>query len=403
MKQLLIKRISLLAILLAVTMMVSASPSLRNLDIHVDLRDNGDAEIVETRQMSIDSEGTEVYIVIDNLNGRTITDFYVTDETGQKYTNVGDWKVKQSRDWKTGKCGIVRKSNGCELCWGLGKSGERMYVAHYVVTNMVLSYEESDGFNWMFVTRDMKPSPQRVNIEIEASYRETGLPEDSVGVWLFGNRDGKINKMDNTVVASVLNMKSDESVIVMMELQKGMLHPSKSDSRSFKEVRKTAFEGSDYKEESGLKKAWNFIRENIELIFGGLFCLLIAAFVVYESINLKRERKKLLNNLEWYRQVPANGNLRRAKNLMGAFYMTNPISRDNLINAMLLQLIRTNTLRIEVHHVDATGLKKVFGGQGTDQECIVLGDFDFSNRLLSDPSLKELYDIIKSAAGEDGI
>ena len=248
MKHLASKRLLLLAGLLAVTMMVSASPSLLNLDIHVDLRDNGDAEITETRQMSIDSEGTEVYIVMGNLNGRTITDFYVTDETGQKYTNVGDWEVNRSREWKTGKCGIVRKQDGYELCWGLGKSGERTYIAHYVVTDLVLSFKKSDGFNWMFATRDMNPSPQRVNIEIEASDRESGLPEDSISVWLFGNRNGIIQKMDNTVEASVLNMTSDESVIVMMELQKGLLHPKKSENRTFKKVRKKAFEGSDYEE-----------------------------------------------------------------------------------------------------------------------------------------------------------
>ncbi|MBR3492620.1 MAG: DUF2207 domain-containing protein [Bacteroidales bacterium] len=248
MKHLASKRLWLLVWLLAVTIMVSAGPSLRNLDIHVDLRDNGDAEIVETRQMSIDSEGTEVYIVIGNLNGQTITDFYVTDETGQRYTNVDDWDVKQSREWKAGKCGIVRKSDGYELCWGLGQSGERTYIVHYVVTNLVLSYEESDGFNWMFVTRDMYPSPQRVIIDIEASNRETGLPEDLVGAWLFGCKHGNICKLGNSVVAITKNMTTDEGVILMMELQKGLLHPTKSDSRTFNEVRKNAFEGSDYEE-----------------------------------------------------------------------------------------------------------------------------------------------------------
>ena len=404
MKHLANKRLWLLAGLLAVTMMVSAGPVLRNLNIQVDLRDNGDAEIVETRQMSIDSQGTECYIVIDNLNGRDITDFYVTDEKGQQYVNVGNWNVKQSREKKAGKCGIVRKSNGCELCWGLGQSGERVYIAHYVVTNMVLSYKESDGFNWMFVSREMSPSPQRVEIEIGASSLQSGLPEKSVGIWLFGNRDGSIHKMDGSVVATVMNMESDESVIVMMELEKGLLNPIKSENRSFKDVRKEAFEESDYKEEkSGLKKAWDFLVNSFEYLIGGLICLLLAIWGISSSVRLKRERKNLLNTLEWYREVPANGNLRRARNLMGAFYMSNPISRDDIINAMVLQLLRTNTLRIEVHHVDATGLKKVFGGEGKDMECIVIGDYDSSNRLLGDSSLRKLYDIIKESAGEDGI
>ena len=403
MKHLASKRLWFLAGLLAVTMMVSAGPSLRNLAIHVDLLDNGDAEITETWQISVDSEKTEWYIVIDNLNGRTITDFSVTDETGQKYTNVGDWDVKKSREWKTNKCGIVRKNNGCELCWGFGKSGERIYVSHYVVTDLVLDYEESDGFNWMFVTRDMDPAPQHVNMEIEATFRETGLPEDSVGVWIFGSRNNNIRKMENTVVASVSNMKSDESVILLMELKKGLLHPKKSGNCTFKELRKNAFKNSDYKEETLWRKAMNFLWENLEWLFTAVIVFFIAILTIFTSISLKRERKNLLNNLEWYREIPANGDLRRARNLMGAFYLTNPISRDNLINALVLRLLRTNTLRIEQHYVDATGLKKVFGGEGKYHECIFLGDFDSSNRLLSDASLKKLYDIIKEAAGEDGI
>ena len=50
-----------------------ARPQLQNLDIRVVLSRNGDARITETRQMSIDSEGTECYIVIGNLNGSEIS------------------------------------------------------------------------------------------------------------------------------------------------------------------------------------------------------------------------------------------------------------------------------------------------------------------------------------------
>ena len=41
-----------------------ARPQLKDLDIRVVLSNNGDARITETRQMEIDSEGTECYIVI---------------------------------------------------------------------------------------------------------------------------------------------------------------------------------------------------------------------------------------------------------------------------------------------------------------------------------------------------
>ena len=61
------------------TLSLAAKPQLHKLTINVDLRDNGDAEITELRQMGIDDEGTECYIVIGNLGTSTITDFYVTD------------------------------------------------------------------------------------------------------------------------------------------------------------------------------------------------------------------------------------------------------------------------------------------------------------------------------------
>ena len=114
--------------LLLASATASARPQLHDLNILVVLSKNGDARITETRQMSIDSEGTECYIPIGNLNGSDIRDLQVTDETGQTFSNIGSWDINESRSWKAGKCGIVTKHNGYELCWGLGDSGERTYT-----------------------------------------------------------------------------------------------------------------------------------------------------------------------------------------------------------------------------------------------------------------------------------
>jgi len=53
--------------------------------------------------------------------------------------------------------------------------------------------------------------------------------------------------------------------------------------------------------------------------------------------------------------------------------------------------------------VAATGFKKMFGGKGKDMDCIVIGDFDASNRLMGDKTLHNLYDIFKKASGGDRI
>lgn len=397
------KRWAALLTALSAAIVVTADPALRNLDIEVDLRDNGDAEIVETRQMSIDNVGTECYIVIGHLNGQTITDFYVTDETGLRYENVGEWDVDRSRNWKAGKCGIVRKKDGYELCWGLGKPGIRVYVAHYVVTKLVRSYEESDGFNWMFVARDLSPSPQRVNVQIGASCRESGLPADSISIWSFGHKGGTIHKIDSMVVATKVSMTPEESIIVLMEMKKGLLHPAISEAKSFKDVRKTAFEGSDYKEMTWWRKAGAYIWENLEVLFFLLSLLFIVVFSIIYGIQKYIERRKLLKTVNWYRQIPANGNLQRARDLMAAYYATSPISNEDLVSAMVLRLIRTKALRIEDHFVEASGLKKIFGGEGKVQQCIVIGDYDPSNRLVSTSAIRQLFDMFKQSAGDDGI
>ena len=111
--------------------------------------------------MMIDSEGTECYIVVGNLNGSEVHDLTVSDETGLDFSNIGRWDIDRSRSWKEGKCGIVTKHNGYELCWGLGERGDRVYTTSYTVTNLVKGYDDADGFNYMFVAQGVSATKER--------------------------------------------------------------------------------------------------------------------------------------------------------------------------------------------------------------------------------------------------
>ena len=164
------KRLFLLLSLLMTVSSVMANPVFRDLKIEVILHDNGDADITEIRQLNIDNEGTEGYIVIGNLEGSEIKNFSVSDEDGE-FINEGSWDVDRSRSQKARRCGIVKKSDGLELCWGLGnKNGANTYLIKYTVTGLVRSYYESDGFNWMFITRNMTPSPEMASVTITAPF-----------------------------------------------------------------------------------------------------------------------------------------------------------------------------------------------------------------------------------------
>ena len=350
--------------------------------------------------MDIDSEGTECYIVIDNLNGSDIKDFSVTDETGQKYVNEGSWNVNRSRQQKAGRCGVVRKSDGYELCWGLGNSGIRLYTVNYTVTNMVKSYKESDGFNWMFITRDMRPAPQKAQVTIVAD-REGGLPEDSVKAWAFGFNGDVFLEDEGVTVTTTEPMTPDMAMIIMTEIEKGILHPAKEADGSFKDLRKKAFEDSDYEEQTWWRQLWNEIKAEPEILLGILFFGVIIFFLIWSSINTKRERKKMLQTVTWYREIPVNGNLVRAKSLYDAFYTGGGIKTEDLVSAMILRFIRTGTLRIENRFVESTGLKKMLGGEGKYQDCIVITDFNENNRLINTSPMRKLYDMMRAASGDD--
>ena len=351
--------------------------------------------------MSIDNVGTECYIVIGNLEGSKITNFTVTDDEGVEYLNEGRWNVDRTRIEKTRRCGIVTKSNGYELCWGLGKPGERTYVVRYTVTDLVRDYGETDGFNYMFVTRDMKPSPQEASVTIRAPHLADGLPKDSVRVWSFGF-NGENEIADGEVVSYTTEPMTEKSaMIVMLELDKGLLHPTMKEKETFEKVKERAFEGSDYKEPAWYKKLWNFLIEEPVVFFGILLGGLAGLLAVWSGIRVSRERKKLLKTIDWYRDIPINGDLVHARGLYDAFYLTGGINDQDIINAMVLRLIRTGTLTIEDRMVMPTGLKKIMGVEGKVQPCIIIKDFNERNRLINAEPIRKLYVMFRLASGDD--
>ena len=394
------KRLLLSLICLLAVIPMAAGPALRHLDIQVVLHDNGDADITELRQMSIDSEGTEGYIVIGNLNGSEIRDFSVSDEKGFSFANEGSWNIHRSRQQKAGRCGIVTKSDGYELCWGLGDSGERIYKICYTVTNLVRSYDSSDGFNFMFVARNINPSPQKATVTITAPEIEGGFPHDSIRIWSFGYH-GSIDKVDGTVVATTSKPMTPESaMIVMMELEKGILHPVISESKEFEKVREEAFKGSDYEQKTNVGK---WIWENLEALLVALGVFMLMIWGIWHHFSIRRARKEMERDLNWYRDIPLDGNLIRANSMLQGYEIFSNDNKENLMSAMVLRMIRTGTLRIENHYIAPTGLKKIMGGEGKNQDCIVIGDFNSNNRLLKSTPLKLLYDIFLVAAGDDRI
>ena len=362
-----------------------ARPYLKDLDICVVLSRNGDARITETRRMGIDSEGTECYIVIGNLNGSEIRDLTVSDETGLTFTNTGSWDIDRSRSWKEGKCGVVTKHDGYELCWGLGESGERTYTASYTVTRLVKGYDDADGFNYMFVAQGVSPLPDHVKLTIE--------PEDTLrfttentGVWGF-RYQGEVGFYDYRVVAeSSEPFESRSAMVVMCRFNKGMFEPADIRGGSFDSIKEQAFEGSDYTSDE--EWTWEDTLILIALIIG----FLVVPFVslVWYIIYVWRARKKANKDLLWYRDIPMNGDLQQANDMLNA-YKYFKTDYNNLLSACILKLINLGGITIEQH----------LNEKGKNVQNFVIHELkDFDNLPIL---LRKVHQIFQKAAGSDTI
>ena len=382
------------ALLAASLLPVSARPYLHDLDIRVVLSPEGDARITETRLMDIDDEGTECYIVVGNLNGSDVCDLEVSDEQGTVYENVGDWDINLSRQRKNGRCGIIRKHDGYELCWGLGDSGRRTYTTSYTLTHLVRSYNDADGFNHMFVAEGLNPKPDHVKLTIVTE----GFPEDTLveenaetarlttentGVWAFRYR-GDVNVVDGNIVAeSSEPFSSGSAMIVMARFDKGLFTPSATVEDSFDKVRNLAFEGSDYLDDSS-GNPFAFLLFILTVFLLPLLLIFSYLFYVWHA------RRKVMKDLLWYRDIPANGNLQWANDALNAFRYFGT-DYNNLLSACILKLI----------DMGAVGIEKSMNAKGKTVQNFVIQPLKDADKLPQ--LLRMVHDIFQRAAGSDTI
>ena len=358
-----------------------ARPLLRDLDIRVVLTPQGDAHITETRRMEIDSEGTECYIVLGNLNGSTVGDLEVTDETGTIYENEGEWDVDRSRREKAGRCGIVSRRDGYELCWGLGESGERTYVTSYTVGGLLRAYEDADGFNYMFVAEGLSPQPDHVRLTI-VPQDTLRLTEANTSIWAF-RYHGDIHLADGAIVAETSEpFQSRSAMIVMARFEKGLFAPAMQGEGSFEGVREQAFEGSDYVDDE---------MDPVALILMVTFFFLVPLLCIgLYFYYIWRQRRAVMKDLMWYRDIPYGGDLQAANNVLNA-YRYFGADYNNLLSACILRLINLGAISIE----QRTNQK------GKTAPMFVIHDLDEAN---AQPRLiRKVHQIFQKAAGSDTV
>ena len=371
-------------VLLASAAIAYAQPQLHDLDIQVVLSKNGDARITEIRRMSIDSQGTECYIGLANIRPSAIIELTVSDEKGLQFENIGDWDVDRSRDWKTGKCGIVSTRNGYEVCWGLGDEGERTYVTSYTMTGLVRSHPDADAIRQIFLISDVSPKPTHAKVTIVGADSTLTFTPDSCGIWGF-RFNGEISFENGTIVAETTEpMNSEAALYLMVQFPKGMFEPTIQDEGTFEEKKLQAFEGSDYLGGDDTVDAIIGIVIGLVMWILPIFCGLAYIWYVW------RARRRANKDLLWYRDIPLGGNLQKANDILNA-YRYFGTDYNNLLSACILKLIDLGAITI----------KPVQNKKGKMVNSFVINEFqDACNQPLL---LRKLHTIFKVAAGDDTI
>lgn len=367
-----------------------------NINVDVVIFEDGSAYIIQTWNCYF-TEGTEGYFPIQNLGEMSISDFLVSDINGP-YTFVENWDIDANFEEKVGQYGLVETDVGYELCWGISEYGEKHYVIEYKINNFVGAYNDFDGFNFQFINSGMGTLPTDVTVKIVT---QDGIKLDSnnAGTWAFGF-DGKINFADGQVIANTENplSSSSDSVIIMLQLNKGLINPTRVVDESFETVKAMAFEDSDYDYgDEDIYSSENSVEDFgiISMIIGiimALSPLVFIGFIVYflfSKIKLKKKLRTLYKNADYFREVPIAGNL-EATFVLGR--KCGQIRNDgNLIGSAFLKLINSGCL-------EPISEKKI-GFFGKEKENISL-------QLIHPPQFigvttKMLYDLLILASSTD--
>ena len=382
------KRVLFLVLLLLEVIGVWARPQLHDLDIRVVLYKNGDALISETRQMTIDSEGTECYIGLANMGQSTIKDLTVTDETGARYVYT-DWDVSESRSWKQYKCGIVTTKRGYELCWGLGAEGERTYTTTYIMTGLVRGYPDACAIRHVFLDTAVSPKPEHARVAITTADTTMVISDETCGLWGF-KFQGELWFENGYMMAETTEpMNSEAGLYLMARFPKEMFEPTIWEEDSFEDKKEEAFEGSDYEYDEDEDDMSGFEWLMFILVYGGA-ALLVIGSVVWRIYSVWSAKRKLNKNLLWYRDIPLNGNLQEANKILNAYKYFNS-DYNNLMSACILKLISMGIITIETKP----------NHKGKMEPNFVIHDYE---EIDKQPVLmRQLYKIFKESAGSDRV
>ena len=368
----------LIALLLPLAL---SAQEIRDMDIRVVVAKDGSATVTTDWDVTVTS-GTEWYIPVGNLGPMKVTSLKVSED-GKTFVDEGfNWDSGRSLEQKKGRSGLVRKTDGVELCWGQGSLGDHKWRTVVKMTGLVQGMTDYDGFNFQFVNTQMVAGPQHVKVTI---VNQTSGPEwtsENTRVWAFGFR-GSIYVIDGAVVAETRKpMSKRNHVTIMVRFDKGMFAPEVTKNSTFAQMEKKAKKGSSYNILSNTK-AWGPY-----LLGAGVLALILWILGAFATGNIYRKKLFGTRKIEgWRRDVPLDGNLFAAYYVMDGsrrFYLDGEKYSRGLMGAIFLKWMLEG--KVSAHR----------GWSKRNIKLALRNDVE-----INDPVEADLYEMCLAAAGRD--
>ena len=355
-----------------------AIPSIK---LDVILQSDGSAVITEIWDVRGVSSGTEYYKALNNKVGMSVHSLTVWDESGTQYKTLGVWNTKLSREEKSGTCGILKTSDGYELCWGIGSYGNHQYTLQYTVDGLVKDYGDYAGFYHQFIS-ELSSAPESAYIKIRMA--DTGLTENNARIWAYGfTGEVEIGSDDSLNVFSSEALDGGDYVNILCRFDRSLFPLASAADMSFEKLQESA-------ENINSDTALYIVLAVIGTVIAVTVLLITFYFSQYKLADgtvVRLPRQKQIDS-NW--SVPFGSSIPAVYSVM--LLLRKGISSEILMSTYLIRWQKAGYIRIEKRENERTKKR-------TQEEVIV-----FSPDKILDPGVeRELYEILTDNTDRDGI
>lgn len=209
-----------------------------SINLEVILQSDGSAVITEIWDVRGVSSGTEYYKALNNMDGMSVHSLAVWDESGTQYKTLDGWNTKLSREEKSGTCGILKTSDGYELCWGIGSYGNHQYTIQYTVEGLVKDYGDYAGFYHQFIS-ELSNAPESAYIKIRMA--DTSLTANNARIWAYGfTGEAEIGSDGSLNVFSSEALGGGDYVNVLCRFDRSLFPLASAADMSFEKLQESA-------------------------------------------------------------------------------------------------------------------------------------------------------------------